>query len=93
MAIMLCTFVRPRLPARAHVSADSQLRVSQSQHAAAAHADTAQLQAAFTKDLSGVDDEEERARLLKDHEVNLAAMAAKNAVAKGRADEDLQVRS
>jgi hypothetical protein len=73
--------------------ADSQVRVSQSQHAAVARADVAQLEAAFTQDLIGVNDEEERARLLKDHQVKVAAMAAKNAVAQGRADEDLQVRS
>jgi hypothetical protein len=42
--------------------------------------------------LKSVDNAEERARLIQENELKLAQMAARAAVAKGKADEDLQRR-
>ena len=51
-----------------------------------------QHEAALQESLKSADNAEERARLIKESEVKLAQMAARAAVAKGKADEDLQRR-
>ena len=65
---------------------------AQAQQKARADAERTQQESNFMDELSHVDDPTERARLIKENELKKAEMLAKLAIAKGKADEDLQKR-
>ena len=70
---------------------EADVHAVQAQREAANNETRADAQVALNKALDGANDEERKA-LLREHEEKLARMAGEATVAKGRADEDLQVR-
>ena len=70
----------------------SDILAVQAQQKARADAQRMQEEAAFVEQVRHVDDPAERERLIKEHELKVAEVEAHNAVAKGKAEDDLKRR-
>jgi len=81
-----------RLENALQVQQASDISAANAQNKARSDAERLQAESAFGASILNVTDDEERARLLREHERKLAEIEARTGIAKGKADEDLQKR-